>query len=391
MDTRKQLRQILSVTVAFAAMGMSQAFAYSYTHPAITNGEPLAAENPGVPITVGGEVGSLTPKITHHIRLIDVSPDQFTVDAVRRNPIGTVFYHIHDENRPFLLFINGIYEDASVFTDVYREAYAAGYNVATVKLDPDADFIANGHLLAGQLSVLRQQVPGIDGRLVLIGHSMGGLDAYVALGDYRPLDAAALISLGTPWGGSPLANLLNRVVQLPPDSPIPATLFGAAADRSLTPAKVRQEVTALHSENPTLRALRVVSVVGSIPSADTISSPFLRAGYAALSALGYPANDGAVPAPAQQYPFGGTTIQVSADHNGYVRWNRLQPILVDILHLPAPAGPSETNQPPGTLTTIAAREASRPNASPLRPAADPLQDLLNRLAIFEYDNSALRR
>lgn len=188
-----------------------------------------------------------------------------------------------------------------------------------MKLDPDADFIANGHLLAGQLSLLRQQVPGIDGRLVVVGHSMGGLDAYVALGRYQPLTAAALISLGTPWGGSPLANLLNRVVQWPEDAPISPILFGAAADRSLMPQKVQQEVTTLHSENPALRALRVVSVVGSIPSSDVVSSPFLRAGYAALSALGYPANDGAVPTPAQQYPFGGTTIQVSADHNGYVR------------------------------------------------------------------------
>lgn len=378
----KPLRRILSISVAFAGMGVGQAFANLYSHPA-PEGEPghVPHQQLSVPVTIGGEPGSLTPTTTVYARLLDTSPEQFVEKNIRSQPEGTVFYHLQDGDAPFLLFVHGIYEDPSVFSDIYRQAFEAGYSVGVTKLSPDADFIANGHLLAAQLDLLRQRVPGVESRLVILGHSMGALDAYEALGRYRPLSASALVSFGTPWEGSPLANLLNRVAQWPQDPSVTPTWFGVAADRCLAPDKVKGELTALYHNNPALQSLRVISVVGTIVSPESVRSPVLQAGYAALSALGYPANDGAVPAPSQQYPYGGTTIHVNTDHNGYVKWSLVQRILETELHMPPSPPPSHPGRPSETSTAIVAQEASRSEPTATR-TIDLLQDLLDRMAVL---------
>ncbi|MBX6395681.1 MAG: alpha/beta fold hydrolase [Alicyclobacillaceae bacterium] len=385
LDNLRQFRQILStfIVVVFAGIGVGQALAaYSSAHPTPEEDrDSLPGQQVAVPVTIGGEPGSLTPTATVYVRLLDTSPDQFVNTQIQNQPEGTVFYHLHDGagKSPCLLFVHGIYEDPSVFSELYRQAYASGYDVAAVKLAANADFISNGHLLAVQMDLLRQRVPDIEGRLIIVGHSMGALDAYEALGRYHAVPVAALVSLGTPWEGSPLATILNRVAQLPQNLASTTPWFGIAVDRCLTPERVKHEITALHNNNPALQTLNVVSVAGTIVSPESVRSPFLQAGYAALSALGYRENDGAVPTQAQQYPYGGTVIHIHADHHGYMQWNLLKYILDTELRMPPPSPSSSPAQPSGTASRIPAQDTPEPDRPQGQRMIDALRDFLARL------------
>ncbi len=83
---------------------------------------------------------------------------------------------------------------------------AAGYCVATVNLEPPlASIEAYGEVLRRRID----EVLAATGasRVVLIGHSMGGLASRVYLAQFGADRVAALLTLGTPHHGSRLAKL----------------------------------------------------------------------------------------------------------------------------------------------------------------------------------------
>jgi pimeloyl-ACP methyl ester carboxylesterase len=109
---------------------------------------------------------------------------------------------------PLVICIHGLQSQSDVFDEFRQHLRSKGYATAAVSYNPDqsiADSAAQSSLFAKQLFAFSETEP----RLALVGHSMGGLVAREwteneALSDQR---IAALITIGTPHGGSNWASL----------------------------------------------------------------------------------------------------------------------------------------------------------------------------------------
>ncbi|MDI3318053.1 MAG: hypothetical protein QJR14_10620 [Bacillota bacterium] len=269
--------------------------------PAVARAEAPGAvppDSPGDAVPYGGEPGSLTPRSLATVTLRAVPPEALDPSLDRSAAVGTVFYSRHPgREAPWLVFVHGIHEGPSYFQPMYGQAFQAGYNVAAVKLDPGADAVADGAILAEQLNRLSRMA---QDRLVAIGHSMGGLDVAEATARYGSPAVAALVTLGTPWGGSPLADVDRALAGNPLTRIVPDLLgYGTPSDRWLTPATVQAEVAGLH---PRL-GYPIVSMVGEIRRPSLTMGIQVLAGLALLALLGYPRSDGVVPVEMQTYPY----------------------------------------------------------------------------------------
>ncbi len=115
-----------------------------------------------------------------------------------------------------LVFVHGKHDDETIwFGDVkhyghnkmYEMAYNAGYRTAFVRLGAESSMWYNGRILAEQLTSIERY---FDTRnIVIIAHSKGGIDAQAALVYYNTVGVPRkLITLSTPYYGSPLADLI---------------------------------------------------------------------------------------------------------------------------------------------------------------------------------------
>ncbi len=119
-------------------------------------------------------------------------------------------------NNPIpVILIHGYFEDYTVWSQ--WEALLKGnvpYCTVSFKIDDECG-TATDH--AKELNKIVQKIRNIthQKQVNIVGHSKGGLDARVYLAQSHTVDVANLIMIGTPNGGSPLAdftvnsNLLN--------------------------------------------------------------------------------------------------------------------------------------------------------------------------------------
>lgn len=122
--------------------------------------------------------------------------------------------------RPPLLLVHGYGCSRAVWWYLRRCLQAAGWTVATINLEPIYTSI-DDYLdpLAARIDAVLADT-GAE-RLILVGHSMGGLVARAYLQRYGEAQVAALLTLGTPHQGSRLAYLGcgENARQMRPGSP----------------------------------------------------------------------------------------------------------------------------------------------------------------------------
>lgn len=125
-----------------------------------------------------------------------------------------------DGARPPLLLVHGYGCSRAVWWYLRRRLQAAGWTVATINLEPIYTSI-DAYLdpLAARIDAVLSAT-GAE-RLILVGHSMGGLVARAYLQRFGESRVAALLTLGTPHQGSRLAYLGygENARQMQPGSP----------------------------------------------------------------------------------------------------------------------------------------------------------------------------
>ncbi|HTM20837.1 MAG TPA: hypothetical protein VL172_10025 [Kofleriaceae bacterium] len=179
----------------------------------------------------------------------------------------------------------------SYFRGIAPRLQARGVRVHVVRVPPLASVPERAARLAEQVAALP------DRRVVLLAHSMGGLDARWAIARLGLADrVAALISIGTPHRGAPLAELGGRTALV-------RLLGGDRTSRALewlTPARLRR----FNVEVPDHPDVFYGSVVGA-----------LRVG-----GLSAGTSDGLVPVASQRW--GEVMAELDADHWAQIGWSR---------------------------------------------------------------------
>jgi len=171
--------------------------------------------------------------------------------------------------------------------------------------------------VAERAAALARAVAEVDARRVnVLAHSMGGLDARLAIATLG-LDrrVAALVTVGTPHRGSPLADLSNEL----------ARRLGLLRALELAGVKLDAfrdlgtgEMARFNEAVPDARGVAYASVVGVVRRRRS-ASPLLVPTHAWL-ARSSGENDGLVPASSQRW--GEVLAEVEADHWAQAGWSR---------------------------------------------------------------------
>ncbi|NDY93293.1 esterase/lipase family protein [Ideonella livida] len=222
------------------------------------------------------------------------------------------------------------------FRGVEAALRAAGHHVVVAQLPPQARVAQRAEALA-RLLADGQACPGE--RLHLIAHSMGGLDALHALHHHREATARVqgVASLGTPFRGTPMADLLTGqgvnlpgpLAQLQAMSLLP--LGGALQDLSTAGA------SALTAASPLNLRVRWITVTGR--DAATQDEDTLFKAMARLPVFRHQPNDGLVPLASCRLQGAQMALDWPADHAqlaGWTLWFRALP-----LQLGPALGPTE--------------------------------------------------
>ncbi len=140
-------------------------------------------------------------------------PANPTADAT----LGNVWYGAvppAGATAPVLVFIHGLGGTASYFwtnNDMYSMAYTAGYRTAFISMN--ADNTANTNTIAQNGVMIKNTLPTVaqhfqTRRLIMIGHSKGGLDIQYAMSAYSGIRGLvrAVFTLGTPNQGAQMAD-----------------------------------------------------------------------------------------------------------------------------------------------------------------------------------------
>ena len=235
-----------------------------------------------------------------------------------------------------------------------------GHDVAIAKLPP----LGAVPDRAATLVRLLDELP--HDRVTIVAHSLGGLDARWALSEPRiAARVAALVTIGTPHRGTPLADLFARGA--------PSKLRAALARLGLTSAAVDWLTTwrmaELADALPDAPGVRYASIVGAAERTADVH-PLLRPTHAYLARAAGP-SDGVVPASSQRW--GEVIAEEQLDHWAQVGWTlgwsrhgvRREAATqiaraVECVSLPPIAGPALGDQPahrPSAVPGLADRAA----------------------------------
>ncbi|TYR77030.1 hypothetical protein FZC79_04850 [Rossellomorea vietnamensis] len=114
-----------------------------------------------------------------------------------------------DPNKPVLVFIHGINSSSKTWwesNNMYQTALNNGYQTAFIDVHPDKNMWDNGTIINNRVRDIYNYFG--QKKLVIVGHSKGGIDAQNALVHYGAHPYVSnLITLSTPHYGSQLADL----------------------------------------------------------------------------------------------------------------------------------------------------------------------------------------
>lgn len=163
---------------------------------------------------------------------------------------------------------------------------------------------------AEQLRALIDEVPG--GRVNVIAHSMGGLDARYAISRLGLGGrVASLVTIGTPHQGTPVADLGAGIVPAGVSRAL-SKVFDVRALHDLTTDALER----FNRDVPDAPGVAYCSVIGR--SALTQTNPLLWPSHAYLTARSGD-NDGLVPSASQGW--GKVIREVEADHWAQIGWS----------------------------------------------------------------------
>ncbi|HHO52318.1 MAG TPA: hypothetical protein ENK18_15950 [Deltaproteobacteria bacterium] len=224
----------------------------------------------------------------------------------RRGPLVT---------RHPVVLLHGAFGFEQVVVNQTRRAYFQGVRERLLKhgVELHAPVVAPVAGIERRAVELVAQLDAVGpGRLNLVAHSMGGLDARYAithLGLSQRI--ASLITIGTPHHGTPLADAglrLSQRLRL-------RHVLGAGSD--LLGDLSTGGMEAFNQRVPDAPGVFYASIVGRVPPSGEVH-PLLRPTHALLSRrVGL--NDGVVPASSQ--PWGEVLWIVDADHWAQVGWS----------------------------------------------------------------------
>ncbi|ESU31607.1 hypothetical protein G3A_15755 [Bacillus sp. 17376] len=116
-----------------------------------------------------------------------------------------------DSAKAPIVFIHGYNSSASVWwngNDMYQTALANGYQTAFIDLYSEKDMWDNGAMLAGKLKQIYEYFG--NKKLVMVGHSKGGVDTQTALVHYGAHQYVSnVITLSSPHRGTQLSDLAH--------------------------------------------------------------------------------------------------------------------------------------------------------------------------------------
>jgi len=185
-----------------------------------------------------------------------------------------------------------------------------GCRVIVPRVPPVGSVAARATVLAQVLGEVEEK------RFNVLAHSMGGLDARFAatrLGLGRRL--AALVTVGTPHHGSPLADLTTDLAQRVGLQRVLA-VAGVSLDAFHDLATDR--MARFNEEVPDVRSVAYASVVGVVHRKRR-ANPLLVPSYLWMKSRWGP-SDGVVPASSQRW--GEVLAEVEADHWAQTGWSR---------------------------------------------------------------------
>jgi len=177
--------------------------------------------------------------------------------------------------------------------------------------------VARAGAVANRARQLAAQVRAIDApKVTIIAHSMGGLDARYAI---SRLDlgkkVAALVTVGTPHLGTPVADLGTEL--LGDKLGLARVLGRVGVDLEAFYDLTSLRMEAFNREIQDVRGVEYASVVGKVDRRQV--NPMLLPSFLWLSERVGP-NDGLVPAASQRW--GEVLAEIEADHWAQVGWGR---------------------------------------------------------------------
>ena len=218
-----------------------------------------------------------------------------------------------------VVLAHGLFGFGEVAVGAVRQAYWKGIRGALEKdgcrvIVPQVPPVGS---IAERAAVLARAIGEVEAKRVnVLAHSMGGLDARFAIArlglDRR---VAALVTVGAPHRGSPLADLstdIARRVGLLGVLESAGVPFDAFHDLAIA------RMARFNEEVPDARAVAYASVVGVVRRKRR-TNPLLVPGYLWMKRSAG-ANDGVVPASSQRW--GEVIAEIEADHWAQTGWSR---------------------------------------------------------------------
>lgn len=218
-----------------------------------------------------------------------------------------------------VVLVHGLFGFDEIAIGASRHAYfkgigaqleQGGRKVVNARLSPVGTIEARAGELAGCI-----RAHG-DARVIVLAHSMGGLDARYAIARFGlASQVSALVTVGTPHRGTPVADLTADL----------ATRLGIAKALSLAGVSLEtlQDLTSarmlrFNEEVPDVSSVSYGSVVGRVAQ-KLQTNPLLLPGYLWMAERAG-ANDGVVPAASQRW--GRVLAEIEADHWAQIGWSK---------------------------------------------------------------------